>query len=79
MTVSRYIVEYVHGKRWIKARPKINVGAHLCFNSNCCNPAHVKRKTQKANIRDNVKNGRHVSGFVARRQLVLVAGESLVA
>jgi hypothetical protein len=31
---------------------------HTCDNPLCCNPAHLKRGTQKQNVHDSIKRGR---------------------
>lgn len=32
----------------------------VCDNPPCCNPAHLKRGTQKDNVQDAIRKGRHV-------------------
>ena len=63
--VTQYIIYRVH--RQIARRKNIK-GLHSCDNSACVNPAHITRGTQKRNIRDAVKRGRHVSGFTVHKQ-----------
>lgn len=41
--------------------PKGKVIRHMCNNSLCCNPDHLKMGTQKDNMKDCIKAGRHVS------------------
>lgn len=38
------------------------VGMHLCHNRNCVNPEHLAGGTQKRNMNDMVKAGRHRNG-----------------
>lgn len=45
---------------------KQHVVMHLCNNPLCINPAHLKRGTQKANVQQCVREGRHISGFTRR-------------
>lgn len=66
ITVTRFIVQFVLGKRWQAGRPKINVGAHICHNGQCVNPAHVRRRSQKQNINECVNAGRHRNGKTPR-------------
>lgn len=33
---------------------------YVCDNRACCNPAHLKRGTQKDNVADAIRKGRHV-------------------
>ena len=37
-------------------------GMHLCNNTMCINPMHCEGGTQRTNIRQCVKDGRHVPG-----------------
>lgn len=60
ITISRFIVQFVHKLRWTKR----TVGEHTCHRGDwCANPDHVFRSTQKRNVRSCVAAGRHVSGF----------------
>lgn len=63
ITVARYIVQFVHGEKWGRNLSRRRVGAHECDNLDCANPDHVKRTTQKKNVRDCVDRDRHVSGW----------------
>lgn len=36
-----------------------SVAKHLCNNTLCCNPAHLVGGTQKTNVRQCVREGRH--------------------
>lgn len=40
-----------------------SVAKHLCNNTLCINPEHLVGGTQKSNVRQCVREGRHVSGF----------------
>lgn len=40
-----------------------SVVLHLCNNRRCCNPAHLKGGTQRANVRQCVADGRHFTPF----------------
>lgn len=40
-----------------------NVILHSCDNTSCVNPNHLSQGTQKENVRDSVKKGRHKSSF----------------
>ena len=69
ITVHRFIITKIHGRRLSKRQ----VGMHLCNNEWCCNFDHVAGGTQRKNIRQCVKEGRHVPGdgfkaFNARRR-----------
>ena len=55
--VHRKVVEVFLGRR---VTPKMVV-MHLCNNSLCVNPEHLRGGTQKANVRQCVKDGRHYS------------------
>lgn len=60
MTAHRASVKAFHkGKR---ITPK-TVVMHLCNNSLCVNPAHVRGGTQIQNVRQCVKDGRHKTPF----------------
>ena len=41
------------------------VALHLCNNTSCCNPEHLSGGTQKANVRQAVKEGRHGNQYSA--------------
>lgn len=55
----RYVVRFVQGRTLSKRQ----VVLHLCNNTLCVNPEHLAGGTQKANMRQCVREGRHVSGF----------------
>lgn len=57
MYAHRLAAEHL-GHRVISGRKVI---MHRCNNSLCCNPAHLAGGTQRTNIRQCVKDGRHVS------------------
>ena len=44
---------------WKGPIPEGNVVRHSCFNTLCVNPNHLSVGTQKENIEDSVKAGRH--------------------
>lgn len=39
------------------------VGMHLCNNTLCCNPAHLAGGSQRANVRQCVREGRHRNAY----------------
>lgn len=41
---------------------RIRTVLHKCDVSLCCNPAHLRASTQRANVRDAVAKGRHSNG-----------------
>lgn len=51
----RASIEAFHGIRM----PKSRVAKHLCNNTLCVNPAHLQGGTQKSNVRQAVREGRH--------------------
>lgn len=57
--VHRKVVEVFKGRR---VTPKMVV-LHLCNNSLCANPEHLKGGTQKQNIQQCVAEGRHKTPF----------------
>lgn len=57
--VHRKAVEVFKGRR---VTPKMVV-MHLCNNSLCVNPAHLMGGTQKKNVQQCVRDGRHVTPF----------------
>lgn len=63
--VHRVILTEVKGE---KLRDS-HVGAHLCNNPFCVNPEHLRRDTQRGNMRQCVEEGRHVSGFAVMHTL----------
>lgn len=64
VTVARFIVQFVHGKRWGRNDARRKVGAHRCHNPLCANPDHVQGGSQKKNIQACVASGRHKSGWI---------------
>lgn len=66
LTVHRYIITRIKKRRLSKRQ----VGMHLCNNTMCVNPGHIVGGTQKRNIRQCVRDGRHdaMSGVNARRE-----------
>lgn len=56
--VHRLVIQEFKGRR-MSPRQK---GLHRCNNSICCNPAHLVGGTQKANVRQCVREGRHRNG-----------------
>jgi len=56
--VHRVVIQVFKGRRMT---PKM-VGLHLCNNTLCCNPEHLKGGTQVANMRQMVKDGRARNG-----------------
>ena len=62
--VSRYVAQFIDGEKLKRERSrKRNVRAHSCDNALCVNPGHLKRSTQKQNVRECVARGRHISGY----------------
>lgn len=57
--VHRVVVKEIKGRR---LTPRMVV-MHLCNNSLCVNPAHLIGGTQKQNVRQCVKDGRHFTPF----------------
>lgn len=57
-TVTRIVVREFKDRR---VTPKMVI-RHLCNNTICVNPAHLIGGTQKQNVRDTVKAGRHRNG-----------------
>lgn len=57
--VHRESVKFFNGKR---VTPRMVV-LHLCNNTLCVNPAHLLGGSQKQNVRQCVKDGRHVTPF----------------
>lgn len=51
----RLALEYLGG-RTLRGR---QVVMHLCNNTLCCNPAHLMGGTQRQNVRQAVREGRH--------------------
>ena len=47
------------GGKVLRSRKK---ALHLCNNTLCCNPSHLMGGTQRQNVRQCVKEGRHVPG-----------------
>lgn len=43
------------------------VGRHLCNNTICCNPAHLVGGTQRSNVRQAVREGRHRNMYSPER------------
>lgn len=39
------------------------VGKHLCNNTACCNPDHLLGGSQKSNVKQSVKQGRHGNAY----------------
>lgn len=62
ITVARFIVQFVHGRRWGRNEQRRKVGAHQCDQKLCANPDHVVGGTQKRNVRECVARGRHSPG-----------------
>ena len=58
-TLHREIVRQIKGKRLTKR----SVVLHKCNNTLCCNPEHLDGGSQKANVRQCVKEGRHETPF----------------
>lgn len=59
VSVHRKAVEVFSGRR---VTPKMVV-MHLCNNTLCVNPEHLKGGTQKKNVQQCVKEGRHKTPF----------------
>lgn len=57
--VHRESIKFFKGRRMT---PKM-VGMHLCNNSLCVNPDHLTGGTQRQNVRQCVKDGRHRTPF----------------
>ncbi|MES2348458.1 MAG: HNH endonuclease [Pseudomonadota bacterium] len=57
--VHRLVVEVFKGRR---VTPRMVV-MHLCNNTLCCNPEHLLGGSQKKNVQQCVKDGRHKTPF----------------
>lgn len=57
--VHRVVLAEIKGKRMTPKR----VAMHLCNNSLCVNPEHLAAGFQRDNVRQCVRDGRHVTPF----------------
>jgi L-amino acid N-acyltransferase YncA len=61
MLAHRFVVQFVLGRK-LSAR---QVVMHLCNNTLCVHPDHLKGGTQRQNMRQMVRDGRHKNGSTA--------------
>lgn len=59
VAVHREVLRIMKGYRMT---PR-TVGGHLCNYSLCVNPEHLSSMSQKANVRQTVRDGRHRNGY----------------
>lgn len=61
ITVNRNRYELSHRASFsvFKSSAKGKVIRHKCDNPYCCNPDHLESGTQKDNVQDQIKRGRH--------------------
>lgn len=62
LKAHRAAIEAFTGRRMTRR----HVGKHLCNNTLCINPAHLQGGTQRSNVRQCVKDGRHRNGSTGK-------------